>query len=78
MKTFSLYSYIFESRSTSNPHIGQEIVSHIITPDFLPPEPTGMRLAWIFMGAPGPGASMHVRYLYQYLRMYVPVYGCIV
>ena len=29
------------------------------------------------MGAPGPGASMHVRYLYQHLHMYAPVYSCI-
>ena len=33
---------------------------HIRSPYFIPPTLNNGDLAWIFMGAPGPGASIHV------------------
>ena len=50
------------SRSTSEPNVGKEIRKHIRSPYFIPPTLNNADLAWIFMGAPGPGASIHVRY----------------
>ena len=48
-------------RSTNDPVIGKEINKHFSTPYFLSPQPSiENRIAWIFMGSPGPGAYMHV------------------
>ena len=48
-------------RSTADPSIGQELQKHFSTPYFIPASSSQPELAWIFMGAPGPGASIHVR-----------------
>ena len=47
-------------RCTSHPLIGEDIKGHISRPHFLSPRSRESDLVWIFMGAPGPGASMHV------------------
>ena len=47
-------------RSTSDPHIGEELQRHIEAPYFIPPGLSHLELSWIFMGAPGPGANIHV------------------
>lgn len=47
-------------RSTTDPYIGKDILSHTTTPHFLSPVNRNNDIIWIFMGAPGPGASMHV------------------
>lgn len=49
-------------RSTFDPNIGSELYKHIKTPPFIPPSLNEPQLAWIFMGSPGPGASIHVRF----------------
>lgn len=49
------------SRSTADPSIGEELQKHFSTPYFIPASFSQPQLAWIFMGAPGPGASIHVR-----------------
>ncbi|XP_064407010.1 uncharacterized protein LOC135351832 isoform X3 [Halichondria panicea] len=46
--------------SSSEPNIGEEMRKHIRSPYFIPPTLNNGDLAWIFMGAPGPGASIHV------------------
>jgi hypothetical protein len=46
--------------STSDPQVGEEIRVHTSTPHFLAPVSRKNELTWIFMGAPGPGASMHI------------------
>jgi hypothetical protein len=47
--------------STNDPVIGKEINKHFSTPYFLSPQPSiENRIAWIFMGSPGPGAYMHL------------------
>jgi hypothetical protein len=51
-----------QCRSTSDPRIAKEIKSLISIPYFISPMNSESDLTWIFMGAPGPGASMHVRY----------------
>lgn len=48
------------SRSTTDPFIGEELRKHLKEPYFLPPKASDSHLAWIFMGSPGPGASLHV------------------
>ena len=60
-----LYTYTFTLRSTFDPNVGDEIRKHIKTPPFIPPPLNEAELAWIFMGAPGPGANIHVRLLYS-------------
>ncbi len=40
---------------------------HIRDPYFLPPNTSEKHLAWIFMGSPGPGASLHVSINYNYI-----------
>ena len=56
-----MYFLIFMSgRSTSDPHIGEELQRHIEAPYFIPPGLSHLELSWIFMGAPGPGANIHV------------------
>lgn len=47
-------------RSTSDPFIGEELRKHVEVPYFLPYKSNEDNLAWIFMGAPGPGAGLHV------------------
>ena len=49
-------------RSTIDSNIGKEIKTLIMIPYFLSPLNHESTLTWIFMGAPGPGASMHVSY----------------
>lgn len=56
--TYWIRSSLF--RSTSDPNIGAQLRKHISSPYFIPPGHSHMDLAWIFMGAPGPGASIHV------------------
>jgi histone arginine demethylase JMJD6 len=46
--------------STSDPRIAKEIKSLISIPYFISPMNSESDLTWIFMGAPGPGASMHI------------------
>lgn len=53
--------YLVQCRSTNDPHIAQEIKSLVSIPHFISPMNMENDLIWIFMGAPGPGASMHVR-----------------
>ena len=48
-------------RSTDDEYIGEELRKHVQEPYFLPPFSSDTHLAWIFMGAPGKGASLHVR-----------------
>ena len=48
-------------RSTDDEYIGEELRKHVREPYFLPPHSSDTHLAWIFMGAPGKGASLHVR-----------------
>ena len=52
----------FFCRSTSDPNIGEELQKHIEAPYFIPPGLSHLDLSWIFMGAPGPGASIHVSF----------------
>ena len=54
----SLHVHVY--RSTSDPDIGEELQRHIEAPYFIPPGLSHLDLSWIFMGAPGPGASIHV------------------
>lgn len=47
-------------RSTDDPVIGAELRKYISQPYFLPGSSVDENVAWIFMGSPGPGASLHV------------------
>ena len=47
-------------RSSNDEFIGKELRRHVKDPPFLPPGFSEHFIAWIFMGSPGPGASMHV------------------
>ena len=51
---------MFCYRSTDDKYIGEELRKHVREPYFLPPHSSDTNLAWIFMGAPGKGASLHV------------------
>ena len=51
-----------QCRSTSDPRIAKDIKSLTSIPYFISPMNSENDLTWIFMGAPGPGASRHVRY----------------
>ena len=53
-------AYHILHRSTVDPDIGDELRKHVKQPYFLPPRSSLTDIAWIFMGAPGPGADMHV------------------
>lgn len=50
----------FSGRSTDDAVVGKEMKKHTREPYFLPPDTSEKELAWIFMGSPGPGASLHV------------------
>ena len=54
-------------RSTDDPIVGAELKKHMRDPYFLPPHSSEKNLAWIFMGSPGPGASLHVSNRVQYI-----------
>jgi hypothetical protein len=48
------------SRSNCDPRVGEELRRHYQRPPFLPEQADTSATDWIFMGGPGPGASMHV------------------
>ena len=62
-------------RSSNDEFIGKELRKHVRDPSFLPPAFSEQFIAWIFMGSPGPGASLHVSDNHHYsplvLRMYI-------
>ncbi|XP_003382910.1 PREDICTED: uncharacterized protein LOC100641282 [Amphimedon queenslandica] len=49
--------------STTDNFVGEELRKHVKVPYFLPPVPSEDNLAWIFMGAPGPGAGLHIDFV---------------
>lgn len=65
---------LFFCRSTSDPNIGEELQRHIEAPYFIPPGLSHLDLSWIFMGAPGPGASIHVS-LHDLVPRYISVFS---
>lgn len=50
---------------------------HVPLPSFLSPMNQDNTLTWIFMGAPGPGASMHVCIVYYIILVTLIVSYCV-
>lgn len=48
--------------STDNPVIGKQLKKYFSTPYFIHPQSDeeSLKVSWIFMGSPGPGAFMHI------------------
>ncbi|KAF4526262.1 hypothetical protein B566_EDAN010972 [Ephemera danica] len=51
------------SRSNCDPRVAAQLRSHYQRPPFLPENADTSAIDWIFMGGPGPGASLHLDYV---------------